>query len=90
MIDGGVKVGCVKCNDTGMVQGEPKKETVVNGPEFEYPTMRFCSCKIYQKEQEVKAKINIPGKKSWVDKYVIVGVDLAQGEEKRDGELNDL
>lgn len=73
-----------------MIPGEPKKETVVNGAEFEYPTMRFCSCKIYQKEQEVKAKINTLGKKSWVDKYVLARVDLAQCEDKRDGELNDL
>ena len=61
-------MGCKKCNFTGLVPGESKKETIVNGLEFEYPTMRYCECEKAKKEKQLKEKI--ANKPSWVDKYL--------------------
>ena len=60
-------MACTKCNDSGFVPGETKKENVVNGSEFEYPTYRFCECQNKAKEQQLINKIC--KKTSWVDKY---------------------
>lgn len=59
--------GCLKCGGTGFVLGESKKAAVINGVEFEYPVMKFCDCRMSQKEKQLKNKIN--SKSSWVDKY---------------------